>query len=284
MSGMDESYPMQRRVALVTGGASGIGLGIATALLNRGATVVIADIRADHIDRASAALSVHGERIWMQRLDVTDSRDWLRVRQEVTGRFGGLNMLCLNAGIGILGTPLAARPHDWQWVIGVNLRGVTLGLETFLPELRTSAPGAHILATSSMGGLVVADNDGLYACAKFGVTALMECLRLELAGAGIGVTTLFPAAVNTNIHDHAKMRPRDLFDTGLAADPEKVRAETEMARSILRHGADPPLVGARAVDAMLTGRPYVFTDQLVAPIVQARRDALLAAAGGAEIS
>jgi short-subunit dehydrogenase len=116
------------------------------------------------------------------------------------------------------------------------------------------------------------------------VTALMECLRLELAGTGISVTTLFPAAVNTNIHDHAKMRPRDLSDTGLAADPETVRAQIEVARSILRHGADPLLVGARAVDAMLTGRPYVFTDQLVAPIVQARRAALLAAADSAAIS
>lgn len=266
------------RVAFVTGGASGIGLGIATALLRRGATVVIGDVRADHMESAGRALAAFGERLHVRYLDVTDADDWTRARDDVTARFGTLHVLCLNAGIGILGTILQARPHDWAWLMGVNLRGVTLGLETFLPVMRDSREGAHICATSSMGGLVVADDGGIYSSAKFGVVALMECLRAELACERIGVTVLCPAGVNTNIHDHGSMRPREFGDSGMAVDPERQRAMAEMARSILALGADPLQVGERVVDAMLANEPYVFTDGAVAPILQARRDALLAAA------
>jgi NAD(P)-dependent dehydrogenase (short-subunit alcohol dehydrogenase family) len=271
------SFSLENRTALVTGGASGIGFGIVVALVQRGANVVVADVRIDHLNDARVALGAYGDRVLIQRMDVTREDDWEQTRQAVVTRFGTLHVLCLNAGIGILGKILQARPHDWNWVVGVNLRGVTLGLETFLPVLRGNSDGGRISATSSIGGLIVAGDDGLYACAKFGVTALMECLRAELAGEGIGVTTLFPAAVNTNIHDHASMRPRDFADSGFASTPEQQRAMTEMARAVLARGADPLNVGERLVAAMIADEPYVFTDALVAPVVQVRRDALLSA-------
>lgn len=266
------------RVALVTGGASGIGLGISRALLRRGATVVIGDIRPDHMEQAVTSLAAYGDRVRMEHLDVSSPRDWTRVHAEVTRRFGTLHLLCLNAGIGLLGKVLEARPHDWAWLMGVNLRGVTLGLETFLPVLRANRDGGHVCATSSMGGLVVADDGGIYSSAKFGVTALMECLRTDLEAEHIGVTLLCPAAVNTNIHDHGSMRPPELADSGLSASPEQQRAMAELARSILALGADPLDVGERLADAMAENQPYVFTDALVKPILQARHAALLAAA------
>lgn len=278
---MTSSLVLAGRVALVTGGASGIGLGISTALLRRGATVLIGDIRRDHMEQAAVALASYGDRVQMKHMDVCAARDWQAIRSEVTERFGTLHVLCLNAGIGVLGKVLQARPHDWAWLMGVNLRGVTLGLESFLPILRANHTGGHVCATSSMGGLVVADDGGIYSSAKFAVTALMECLRADLAADPIGVTLLCPAAVNTNIHDHSSMRPRELADSGLDLSPEQQSAVAEMARSILAMGANPLDVGERVVDAMLANQPYVFTDALVAPILAKRRDALLTAAGRA---
>lgn len=275
---MSNPLSLSDRVAIVTGGASGIGLGIATALLERGAIVVIGDVRADHLEKARGALAAYGERVHLRHLDVTNAADWVRVRDEVKARFGTLHVLCLNAGIGILGTLLQARPNDWAWLMGVNLRGVTLGLETLLPVMRENREGGHICATSSMGGLVVADDGGIYSSAKFGVVALMECLRADLAPERIGVTVLCPAGVNTNIHDHGGMRPREFADSGITIDPEQQRAMAEMARSILAMGADPLQVGERVVAAMTANEPYVFTDAAVAPILQARRNALLATA------
>lgn len=275
---MSTSFSLRDRTALVTGGASGIGFGIVTALLERGAKVVIADIRTDHMEEAAAALGSYTGRFFVQHLDVADPHAWTRARDEVMARFGTLDVLCLNAGIGILAELLQARPNDWAWVVGVNLRGVTLGVETFLPILRGNANGGRLYATSSMGGLLVGGNDGLYACAKFGVTALMECLRLELAAENIGVTTLFPAAVNTNIHDHAGMRPQALADTGLVSDPQQQRAMAEMAREVLAKGADPLDVGERVVNALIANEPHVFTDSLVAPLLRKRYGALMAVA------
>lgn len=275
---MTAAFSFQNRVALVTGGASGIGLGLATALLKRGAKVIIGDIRTDHMEEAQQTLGDCGDRLSILHLDVTSTKDWGRVRDEVKARYGGLHVLCLNAGIGILGTILQARPHDWAWLMGVNLRGVTLGIETFLPLIRSQREGGRICATSSMGGLMVADDGGIYSSGKFGVVALMECLRTELRDEDIGVSVLCPAGVNTNIHDHGSMRPRELADTGLPTDPEQQRAMQEMARSILAMGSDPLQVGERVADAMLADEPYVFTDGQVASILQARRNALLAAA------
>jgi NAD(P)-dependent dehydrogenase (short-subunit alcohol dehydrogenase family) len=268
------ALPLQSRVALVTGGASGIGLGIAAALLARGAAVIIGDIRSDHMDAARAKLSMYGERLWLQRLDVADPADWARARTLVADRYGTLHVLCLNAGIGVLGTIMQASPHDWSWLTGVNLGGVTLGIETFLPMLCANEGCGYLLATASMGGLVVADDGGIYSSAKFGVVALMECLRKELATQGIGVTVLCPAGVNTNIHDHASMRPQEFADSGFTLPLEQ---QLEVARSLLSRGADPLQVGERAVDRMLANEPYVFTDAAAASILEARRAALLAA-------
>jgi NAD(P)-dependent dehydrogenase (short-subunit alcohol dehydrogenase family) len=271
-------FTFQDRVALVTGGASGVGLGIATALLRRGALVVIGDIRPDHMAKAQATLAAYGERVLLQQLDVSSKSDWEAARLKVTAHFGDLHILCLNAGIGVLGTILQARPHDWAWLMNVNLRGVTLGLETFLPHMRRHGKGGRICATSSMGGLMVANDGGIYSSAKFGVVALMECLREDLAAEQIGVTVLCPAAVNTNIHDHTAMRPSEFADSGLSSDPAEQAKMAEMARSILSLGADPLQVGERVADALAVDQPYVFTDSAVSPILAARRDALLAAA------
>lgn len=263
--------------ALITGGASGIGLGIAEALLDRGMNVVVADVRDDHLAHAQDHLRRHGSRLMPRQLDVTDRQAWLDAVEATSDRFGAVDVLCLNAGIGVLGTILRSRPADWEWLMGVNLEGVTNGLETVLPVMRARGAGGHVVATSSAGGLMVASDGGVYSSAKFGVIAVMDCLRTELSAEGIGVTTLCPSAVNTNIHDHETMRPAAYRDSGLRGDDiERARVQ-HAARELLSKGADPRDVGKRVLDAIDEDAPMVFTDGGIAPVVTMRRDALMRA-------
>jgi len=264
----------QRRVALVTGGASGIGRGLVEALLGRGLSVAAGDVNERHLASLRSDLACHGTRLMAQRLDVADPGDWSRAVGEIEERFGAIDVLCLNAGIGVLGPILASSSADWRWLMQVNLAGVTNGLVAVLPGLRARG-GGHILATSSMGGLVAANDGGIYSCAKFGVVALIEALRAELSGEGIVATVLCPAAVNTNILDHEALRPEHLSDSGIVRPPAEAERMRDMARSILSLGADPREVGRRAVAAMDRGEPYVFTDAAVSPLIALREAAIL---------
>jgi NAD(P)-dependent dehydrogenase (short-subunit alcohol dehydrogenase family) len=266
------------KTAIVTGGASGIGLGITEALLERGLNVVIADVRDDHLDAAGCRLERFGERVVPMRLDVTDPQAWRDGADVIWERFGGIDLLVLNAGIGVLGTILASNPADWHWVMGVNLAGVTKGIEALLPLLRAGRSGGHIVATSSAGGLMVAHDGGIYSAAKFGVVALMECLRDELSGELIGVTTLCPAGVNTNIHDHETMRPAAFSESGVRGSADELAEQQARAREMLSHGADPRAVGDMVVAAIDRNAPIVFTDGGIAPIIRLRGQALSAAA------
>ncbi|MGI5132460.1 SDR family oxidoreductase [Pseudonocardia sp. CA-107938] len=266
------------RTAIVTGGASGIGLGIAEALLDRGLNVVVADVREDHLAHAEARLGNHAGRLMPHRLDVTDRRAWREAVDVIGDRFGAVDILCLNAGIGVLGKILASSPADWDWLMGVNLAGVTHGLETVLPLMRERGAGGHVVATSSAGGLMVAADGGVYSSAKFGVVAAMDCLRAELAPEGIGVTTLCPAGVNTNIHDHETMRPEAYRDSGLRADDAELARRQQAARAMLAKGADPRAVGRRVLRAVDANASVVFTDGGIAAVVELRREALLRAA------
>ncbi|TWB46965.1 NADP-dependent 3-hydroxy acid dehydrogenase YdfG [Nitrospirillum viridazoti] len=211
----------------------------------------------------------------LAQLDVTDKQGWRDVADAVIARFGAIDLLCLNAGVGILGTILESKPADWRWLMGVNLEGVTNGVEIVLPLMRARGLGGHVVATSSAGGLMVAADGGIYSAAKYGVVALMECLRAELLLDGIGVTTLCPAGVNTNIHDHEMMRPAEFSDSGVRGN-EMERAERQaMARNMLSKGADPRAVGRQVFEAIDRNEPVLFTDGGIAPIIELRRDALL---------
>ena len=266
------------RVALVTGGASGIGLGLATAMLECGMCVAIGDVRKDHLATASAALAHHSERLLTLELDVSRRQDWERAADAVARRFGPLHFLGLNAGVGVMGTILGSKMGDWRWLMEVNLAGVTNGLEAFLPQLRAHGEPAHILATSSMGGLTVAAQGGIYSCAKFGVSALMESLHAEFAGSAVGVSLLCPAAVNTNIFDHDEMRPVRHGDTGYVLPPAIAAEIRDISRQILSRGADPLTFGRQVIAAITRGDFYIFTDGAVQPVLELRRDALISTA------
>jgi len=139
------------KTAFVTGGASGIGLGIAKALAGAGMNVVIADIRDDHLAKAGAELG-NPMRMLALRLDVTDRQDFARAADAAEARFGKIHLLCNNAGVAVVGPTALATYADWDWVMGVNLGGTINGIVTILPRIRRHGEGGHIVNTASMSG------------------------------------------------------------------------------------------------------------------------------------
>ena len=143
---------VEGRTAFVTGGASGIGLGMATAFVDARMNVVIADLRRDHIETALAQLE--GKSVHAIELDVTDREAFARAADEAERVFGNVHVVCNNAGMGILGPVTLARYDDWDWGLGVLLGGVVNGVQTFLPRLLAHGEGGHIVNTSSMAGVL----------------------------------------------------------------------------------------------------------------------------------
>ena len=262
----------KEKVAFVTGGASGIGFGIAKALAGEGARVAIGDIRLDHLEKAVSEAADAGLALTPYELDVTDRERHVEVAGQVERELGPVHILALNAGLGVLGQIKDATYDDWDWVMGVNLGGVINGLRSFLPAMREHGQGGHIMATSSMGGLVVADNGGIYSAAKAAVISMMRCLRADLAKENFGVSVLCPAAVNTNIHEHYDMRP-DAFAAGRHAISAEKR---EQLKQMLNFGMSPDEVGRLVLEAIRNNDEFIFTTGALAPMVEMRRDALLA--------
>jgi NAD(P)-dependent dehydrogenase (short-subunit alcohol dehydrogenase family) len=261
------------RVAFITGGASGIGLGTAQECIAAGMRVVIADIRRSQLDAALRDLpsdAAHGI-----ELDVADRGAMHRAAEETVRLFGKVHVLFNNAGIGLLGSIKEASHDDWDWMLSVNLNAVFNGVKSFLPYLRTHGEGAHIVSTASMGGLIAANNGGVYSTCKFGVVAMMQCLREDLASENIGVSVLCPAAVNTNIFTHDELRPARFKDSGYHETPAAKADARERLKAMLSYGMDPRRVGRIVLDGIRHDQLYMFTHNM-AHVICERRDALLA--------
>jgi len=179
------------KTAFVTGGASGIGLGIAKALLGAGMNVVIADIREDHLAAATAELGA-AERVLALKLDVTDRAAYARAADAAEARFRKIHVLCNNAGVGVVGPTELATFADWDWVLGVNLGGTVNGIVILLPRIMRHGEGGHIVNTASMSGLVPHPGATLYGTSKGAVVSMIECMRAELEPHGIVCSAFCP--------------------------------------------------------------------------------------------
>jgi NAD(P)-dependent dehydrogenase (short-subunit alcohol dehydrogenase family) len=260
------------KVAVITGGASGIGLGIATEMAARGARVVIADIEADAL--ASAAVTIGATGI---QTDVTDQDSVQALADETVARMGRVDVVCNNAGIGPMAMIADMTPSDWRWIIDVNLYGVIHGIHAFLPKLRANADGGFILNTASIAGLAAGmPGLGAYCVTKFGVVALTECLRAELvmANSAIGAGVLLPGPVRSNIGKSKRNRPATLGD-GALADVELDDVAEEFGRAI--PWLSPQEAGRIAADGIRDRHLYVPTHPQMFDAVGARHDAIAAA-------
>jgi NAD(P)-dependent dehydrogenase (short-subunit alcohol dehydrogenase family) len=195
------------KVAVITGGASGIGLATGRALAARGTHLVLVDVEEEALVRAaqSIAAPLH-VRVETRVCDVSDYAAMTALADDVVATFGRVHIVFNNAGVAV-GGPIAEMKHeDWRWIIDVDLWGPIHGVEAFLPHVRRSGEGGHILFTASFAGLVPNVGLGPYCVAKYGVVALAEVLQKELRGEGIGVSVLCPMRVGTSIGNSERNR------------------------------------------------------------------------------
>lgn len=264
---------IEGRTAFVTGGASGIGLGIARALRDRGARVAIADVDAAAVDRAAAELGgVEGV-----VLDVRDRAGWQAARERVETMLGPVSLLVNNAGVTGYDPIVDTPPEHFDWIVGVNLTGVFNGVHCFGRAMIDRGRGGHILNTASIAGLYGSNmlTVGAYAASKFGVVGLSERLRIELAPYGIGVSVLCPGLVSTAIGANAaKLRPGPA-GVALADNP----AFAGLRNRAPAAGLDPDRLGPFVVEAIEANRAHVLPHPHFAEQVEARHRALMAEFG-----
>ena len=265
------------KVAFITGGASGIGFGMARACVRAGMKVAIADIRSEHLDEAWSAFRP-SDPVHAIRLDVTDRKAMSAAADEVERVFGKVHVLCNNTGVGIIGSIESSTYDDWDWMLEVNLDAVFNGVHELLPRIRAHGEGGYIMSTSSVGGLFAANKGGPYSVTQYAVVAMMDCLRQDLRDENIGVSVLCPAGVRTQIHKSANLRPEKYHHSGYPPG-ELIAGQSPQAaaamRAAMNSAMDPLEVGELVLAAIRKKQFYIFTDN-VSATVAARRDALLA--------
>lgn len=244
----------QGKGAVITGGASGIGLATARQLGARGARIVLADIEAGALDAAVSQLrgqgvDAHGVTCDVRALDQVESL------ADAAFELGPVDVVFNNAGVAVGGPVVDMTHEDWRWIIDVDLWGPIHGVEAFLPRMVDQGRGGHVLFTSSFAGLVPNRGLGPYCVAKYGVVALAEVLWRELREHGIGVSVLCPMRVGTNIGSSERNRSDEYG--GAAASPrvpDQDEANAELAGRVL----DVDDVATLTVDAIVAGRLYVL--------------------------
>jgi NAD(P)-dependent dehydrogenase (short-subunit alcohol dehydrogenase family) len=276
---------LRGKTAFVTGGASGIGLGMAKVFAGAGMNVCIADIREDHLDQARRVLEENGfaDRCQFFALDVTDPVAYAEVAQRAEAAFGKIHVLCNNAGIGIL-TPLTeASEADWNWALSVNLTGIFNGVKAMLPAIRRHGEGGHVVNTASMAGILNYSRAGIYVTTKFAVVGLSEALRAELAPHDIGVSAFCPGGVHSNIREYEKTRPARFAKTeevnSSPRSPPELHLSDEDRQRLSRLTATPEQAGELVLDGIRRNALYIFTAPEFRPGIEERHAAILDALG-----
>jgi len=256
------------KTAIVTGAASGIGLGIATALAEAGANVVMADIQKAAVEEAAHGLSGTNKQVMPVRIDVTQEQSVLDALAEAEQKFGKLHIACNNAGVPMHGTRLIDVPQgDWEFVMGVNIWGIIHGIRHFVPAILRHGEEGHVVNTASVAGFQNrrGTDQAPYSMSKYAALSLSEALDHELEGTNVGVSVLCPGPINTNIARGARNRPDHMGGPQIRASDEAVLAER-----LATIGLDPKQVGDRLAAALRTESFCAFVGAVPADVIRAR--------------
>jgi NAD(P)-dependent dehydrogenase (short-subunit alcohol dehydrogenase family) len=244
-------------VAVITGAASGIGFAMAERFATAGLNIVLADVQDDALTAAAAKIGAHGVETLAVRTDVSKEAEVQALAAATIERFGGVNVVCNNAGVVSLTDPWFGPTTSWEWVLGVNLWGVIHGCRAFLAHL---AGGGHIVNTASVAGLTPGFGAS-YDATKHAVVALTEDLynTVKMAGLPIGVSVLCPGWVNTKIVDAERNWP-----AGLGAKPDSDPAYGVLvnhAKRAIAEGVTPASIADAVADAVVADRFWIIPQQ-----------------------
>ncbi len=262
------------RTAFITGGANGIGLGIARAFAREGVKLALVDIDAEALEKAKTELASITE-VETAVLDMRDRASFADIADAFEAKLGPISLVVNNAGVAG-GAPAPKLTYElWDWGLDINLGGVVSGVQTFLPRMVERNNGGHIINTASGAGLAASGSGVLYHTAKFAVVGMSEALQLELAPMGIGVTVLCPGPVATGIVARTRGLQPDI-NLGLTDEQrQQGEARAEMAAQWLQQGVSPDAVGDMVVEGVRSDRLYIHTDRVMAEAIDARCKALL---------
>ena len=258
------------KVAFVTGAASGIGLGIAKALASAGARVMLCDIEEAALARAVEGLKPSNAEIAGVKADVSLKRELQAAADATIERFGAVNILVNNAGVGGGGPYGVWDDALWDWTLGVNLMSVISGVEIFGPLIEKAGAPGQIVSTASIAGLL-SRTSMPYNVSKYGVVALSEGLRVDLAPRGIGVSVLCPGFIHTQINTSHRNLP-ERYGPRLKAAMEQAPPNEfiKMLQARIEDGLDPDYVGELVREGIEGDWPYIFTDTEFEPYIEAR--------------
>lgn len=270
---------LQGKVAVVTGGGSGIGRGIALAAAREGMHVVLADIELDAAEGVAREVATEEVDVLAVQADVSAVGSVEALADRTFDRFGAVHLLCNNAGVFTLGALTDATAADWDWLLRVNVLGVVHGLHAFLPRMRAQDGEAHVVNTASMAGLIAPRGlpIGVYTATKYAVVGLSETLRMELEPDGIGVSVLCPGGVETRIWEAERNRPTEL------GGPQEMDSRGDFsAQGAAGEQLDPEAVGRMVIAGVQANELYVLTHPEMQGLVRRRFDAIMAAFDGME--
>jgi NAD(P)-dependent dehydrogenase (short-subunit alcohol dehydrogenase family) len=268
------------KVAVVTGGASGIGFALASRFAERGAKVVLADVEQQALAEAAGRLTGAGAEVLAVPTDVSSKQQVDDLAAATIDHFGEVHIVCNNAGVGSRGLPIADLPvEDFEWILGVNLFGVIHGVHAFLPHLRAQNEG-HIVNTGSIASLVNMPDMGPYNTAKAGVLALSETLRHELKseGSAVEISVLCPGWVRTSLGTSDRNRPEGLAVQFTSEQAAKVQVRREkIAKLFAEDSISPADTADLVIAAVEQKRFYVFTHPSMEAAVEDRFNRILTA-------
>lgn len=264
------------KVAVITGGASGLGRAMADRFAREGMRIVLADVEPNALARAEAAMKAAGAEVIGVRTDVSKAADVEALAQKSLAAFGAVHLLANNAGVAEGGKVWDNTVADWEWVLGVNVWGVIHGVRVFAPIMLKQESEGHIVNTASVAGLISPPGMGIYCVSKHAVVTLSECLHHDLAqqSAKLKCSVLCPAYVPTGIADSGRNRPADLKDTRQKSAAD-LALDANMKKAVQSGKLSAADVAQKVYEAVRDERFYILTHPRIKPSIQWRMEDIL---------
>ncbi|MBQ0799456.1 MAG: SDR family NAD(P)-dependent oxidoreductase [Porticoccaceae bacterium] len=257
------------KVAFITGGASGMGLGMARSFAAAGMKVMIGDIELEPAQKAVDELKAKGLEAACVQVDVSSMESMQAAADKTIATFGKVHVISNNAGVAVGGYSESCSMRNWKWVMDVNLWGVIYGLQAFVPLIASHGEGGHVISTASMAGMVGLRGAGPYNATKFAVVGMMETFAADHRKDNIGASVLCPGIVATNIGHSGRNRP-DEYGGAVAPSAKDNTAE------MLAQGLNADVVGDLVLEAVQEDQFYIFTDPGLKHLVETRCKRIMA--------